>query len=69
MMPLWKTEEEIQREQKTPITEEEYKEEIKRLKGIICDLERQRAEAFQTGRFYEEEYHRLLGELIERVNS
>ena len=69
MMQLWKTEEEIQSEQKTPTTEEEYKEEIKRLKGVIYDTERQRAEAFQMGRFYKEEYHRLLGELIERVNS
>lgn len=68
MMQLWKTEE-IQSEQKTPTTEEEYKEEIKRLKGVICETERQRAEAFQTSRFYEEEYHRLLGALIERVNS
>lgn len=69
MMAWWKTEEEIQSEQKTSTTEEEYKEEIKRLKGVINETERQRAEAFQMSRFYKDEYHRLLAELIERVNS
>ena len=64
-----KTNEGIQNNTQATMTVEEWqKQEINRLKSAMLEMERERAQVFQSRDFYKTEYHRLIDKMTERVN-
>ena len=46
--------------------EEWQKQEINRLKSALLEMERERAQVFQSRDFYKTEYHRLIDKMREQ---